>query len=297
MEGNMKRLFFSILLFSLPIILIAQKKEISLQYEILDIPNSNIYIESVIDGRINQRSIGIIYNNTEIDSIDLKGGAILAINNYLKFNLPKDSSKVPIEILVTDISIREYITTSTDSINAKLAFRFYLNDNVNLNKIYESEVNYSTINKTGANGLENALKHCIEKCFRNLFDANKMFLRSGSNLTRDDKISQNSRISNSKVNNPVIENIKNKYFLTYTNMQGKTAQGFSVSFYFCRSKDSADWIFPLQLSIESMRMRSDFFRKSGFYSAKLKYYMPGIYAIRRYNDYLWLNLGAQALLG
>lgn len=296
MEHNINKIFYLTLLLSLPFFLTAQKKEITLQYEILDIPNPNIYIESVVDGRINQKFIGVVFHREKRDSIELKGG-ITSINNYLKFNLPRDTNKIPIVILVTDISIFEYKTEVSDSIKAKVALIFYQGDISNLNKKYETEVFLSKENNDGLKGFERILRDCIGKCFTDFIYSNSSVYQSQSGQR---KINQPNQYTARTKDNPVSltsKKNKNSYFLTYTNMQGVTAKGFSISFYSFRNRDSANWVFPIQLSIESMNIRSDFFRKTGYYSAKLNYYMPGISVIRKFNKYLFFNMGIEVAVG
>jgi len=293
----MKKIILLSILFCSSIILIAQKKEIRFQYEILDIPGSNIYFESVMDGRTNQKSIGTIEYNGRRDSIDLKDGAAQAFYNYLKFIIPKDNSKAPIVLQISDISINENKAASFDSIKAKLTLTFYKRDSGNLITIYEAQSFYSILNDHGFKGFEISLRQCLGKCLTDFINANKTDSQNQTDQIKFNQTYKNTNVNQASQNIQIKERIVRKYMLTYTNTQGINATGFAISFYSYSNKDRNGWIFPWGLSVDITSIKPGYFKQFNFQSAKLSYYMPGLNAFKKLNDYFWINLGLQIPVG
>jgi len=281
-----------IILFCIPFALLAQKKEIRFQYEILDIPNSNFYIEQVVDGRANQKCIGTIEQTNEKDSIDLKDGASSAIYYYLKFILPKDSSKIPITLYISDISINEDIAQSIDG---KLSFIFYKKDSSQLTNIYETKTEVSILNSNGLKDFEICLRLGLGKCLANFINENKVITQNYQPATNQSI--QNTKIKKGNSNNKETEKIKKEYLLTYSNKQGINATGFAISFYKYLNKDRNGWIIPIILSVDIIKIKPDYFKQFDFQSAKLSYYLPGICAFKKLDNYFWFNLGLQMPIG
>jgi hypothetical protein len=297
MADSQTRLIFLVIFFCFPIILMGQKKEIRFQYEMLDIPNSNIYIESVIDGRTNQKSIGSVEHNGKIDSIDLKDGATVAFYNYLKFILPKDDSKVPIVLQISDLSVNEIKSSPSDSVKANLTLAFFKKDSGKLNKIYESHTSYSASNNDGLNGFERSLKQSLSKCLTDFITTDKMISQTQTAQIKTNQITQNNGINQESPTNETAERVRREYMLTYTNTQGVNATGFLISFYSYPNKDRNGWTFPWIISVDILSIKPAYFDQFNYQSAKLNYYMPGISAFKKINDYLWFNLGMQIPIG
>lgn len=275
------------------------EKEIRFEYETLDIPNSNIYIESVIDGRMNQNYIGTVVNGSKTDSIDLKDGACSAFYNYLKFILPKDSSKTPFVLKISELSITEYKTSAFDSIKVKLVLGFYKKDKGNLKEIYETESLYSTENNDGSKGFEICLKRSLAACLTDFINLNNAYSQYQNKQTVINQPIQNKDTITKKETPTDVKNerIKRTCLLTYCFKQGINATGYAISFYSYSNRERNGWIIPWILGVDIMKIKANYFSQFDFQSAKLNYCLPGIIAFKKLNDYLWLNIGLQIPIG
>ena len=88
------------------------------------------------------------------------------------------------------------------------------------------------------------------------------------------------------------------YLITYTDVEGLNASSLGLSFYsYPDNNNRTKWMFPMVISVNVLTLRPSYFEKLNYESAKLNYYMPGISAFRKINNYFWLNLGLQIPIG
>jgi hypothetical protein len=292
----MKKCILFFLFGSLSSLLFGQKKEIRFQYEVLDIPTSQIYVDSVIDGRIDHGCIGIIENLNKRDSIDLKFGVSAAFNNYLKFILPKEDNKKPIVLEISILSVNEYKTKTADTIAARVAFKFYSREDGSLKRIYESEYQNSLANSNGSKGYEICLRNGIGKCLTDFINSDNANLKKENNQPTLSQGGQFPAKIKDTLNKTSVR-IPKEYLLTFSNSQGINATGFAFSFYSYTNRDGKGWVFPWIFTIDIMNIKPAYFAQFNFQSAKLNYYMAGISAFKKINDYFWLNLGLQLPIG
>jgi len=85
--------------------------------------------------------------------------------------------------------------------------------------------------------------------------------------------------------------------ITYTQQYGIHASGFEILGYGYFLKNDSKWIFPLTYGLEDFTINPDYFSQSGYQSARMNYYMVGISPLRKLNDYFYVNIGLQLLIG
>ena len=85
--------------------------------------------------------------------------------------------------------------------------------------------------------------------------------------------------------------------ITYSQKYGIHANGWEIQGYGYFLKNDSKWILPITYGIEDFKINPDYFSQSGYQSARMNYYMVGISPLRKLNDYLYVNIGLQFLLG
>ncbi len=85
--------------------------------------------------------------------------------------------------------------------------------------------------------------------------------------------------------------------ITYSQKYGVHANGWSLQYYGYVLKDNSNWIIPCLIGLENFTINTDYFSKSNYQSASINYWMAGVSPFRRLNNYLYINLGLQILIG
>ena len=84
---------------------------------------------------------------------------------------------------------------------------------------------------------------------------------------------------------------------TFSMKYGKNATGWSLKYYGYSSKNNQRWFIPCVFEFERFAIKQDYFEQFNYQSAKISYCMVGISPLRKLNDYFYLNLGLQLVIG
>ena len=85
--------------------------------------------------------------------------------------------------------------------------------------------------------------------------------------------------------------------ITYSQKYGIHANGWEIQGYGYFLKNDSKWILPITYGIEDFQIDPDYFSQSGYQSARMNYYMVGISPLRKLNDYFYVKIGLQMMLG
>lgn len=85
--------------------------------------------------------------------------------------------------------------------------------------------------------------------------------------------------------------------ITFSKKYGTHATGWSLQYYGYVSKNNQRWIIPCVIEFEKFAIKQDYFGQSNYQSAKMSYLMAGISPFRRLNDYFYINIGMQLVIG
>lgn len=85
--------------------------------------------------------------------------------------------------------------------------------------------------------------------------------------------------------------------LTYSQRFGVHAKGWSVQYYGYNFRNTAKWFIPVVFGFESFDIDPGYFAESGYNYANISYLNAGISPFYKMNDFLFLNLGVQLIVG
>jgi hypothetical protein len=85
--------------------------------------------------------------------------------------------------------------------------------------------------------------------------------------------------------------------ITFSMKYGTRANGWSLKYYGYVSKNNQRWFIPCVFEFERFAIKQDYFERFNYQSAKISYWMVGISPLRKLNDYFYINLGIQLVIG
>ncbi|HTB06836.1 MAG TPA: hypothetical protein VK806_07790 [Bacteroidia bacterium] len=268
---------------------LAQHKQIRFEYEVLSLPATTMYVESVIYTQLNKSCVGTFMHDNKIDSIDLKDGINTAFFNYLKFNLPQNNAGPAIMLKITKINVNEVKTSAFDSLHILLVLEFYKADSVGFSKIYTAEYNNNISNRAGIKGYESMIRVGLTKCLVD-FIATKALAKTTT--TNHDGINtgpEYKAISTNKIPKEIL--------FTGSFMQGTNANGFDISLYRWPEADSGGWRFPGTIFFENLTINPSAFDHSGYLADKINYGLIGVSVFKNLSTSIYLNLSGLMIIG
>jgi hypothetical protein len=85
--------------------------------------------------------------------------------------------------------------------------------------------------------------------------------------------------------------------ITFSNRNGVHAKGWSIQYIGYNLKNTSNWSIPLFIGLERFQIYPDYFSQFNYYSAEMSYFLAGINPFYRINDYLFINLGINLIIG
>lgn len=131
------------------------------------------------------------------------------------------------------------------------------------------------------------------------------------NNIRSYKINENDSIQDNSFEKPlfldntvIIDTTKyvketNKWvnLITYSQRYGLHAKGWSVHYYGYNLRNTSNWAIPILFGIEGFEIYSDYFSQFNYQSASMSYFLVGVSPFYQLNDYFFLNLGVNIIIG
>lgn len=293
MEDNMKRISLLLLvILLLPIGLFAQNKNINFTYDILSIPKSIIFIDSVIDSRNDTNRIGSAEFENMKKVINFKTGAKDAFFKYLSFNIPKQYYYTPIIVEIKELNVIKEKTSDYDSIKTSLILGFSTKQLDSTIQLYQAKATNQINAKDGFKDVELTIKSCLEQCFTEFINNKKQeieyykleIIYPKETVTKTDTISIKEEISESST----------AIVVGYDH--GVAARGATFTYYYF-DNNSSEWLRPVLLGFEIQYLNPDYFSRTGLRSAKLSYTKPGVNFMRRLAPYTYLSYRFQVPIG
>lgn len=298
MEDNMKRislLLFVILL--LPIGLFAQTKNINFTYDVLSIPKSIIFIDSVIDSRDDTNRIGSAEFENMKKVINFKTGAKDAFFKYLSFNIPKKYYYTPIIVEIRQLNVIKEKTSNYDSIKTSLILGFSTKQFDSTIQLYQANATNQINAKDGFKDLEISIKSCLEQCFTEFINNKKQEI----DYYKMEKVYPITKVEQSPQNQDLLtEEKKTTQSFSLISLgydYGLNASGFSFSYYQFRNHNNDYWNFPSVISFEMLNIHSNSFSNIGAMSASLQYFKPGVMAMKNIYTNTYLGFRFQLPIG
>jgi hypothetical protein len=130
-------------------------------------------------------------------------------------------------------------------------------------------------------------------------------IRSYQLFNKQDSLSSHNDSIKTIQNSPVIIDtsvyVKHSFkwinMITYSQKYGIHANGWALQYYGYVLKKDSKWIFPCVFGLESFTINTNYFSQFNYQSANISYWMAGISPFRKLNDYFYINLGLQLLVG
>jgi len=85
--------------------------------------------------------------------------------------------------------------------------------------------------------------------------------------------------------------------ISYSQRYGEKATGWSLQYYGYILRNNSKWIIPMMAGFEKFDLDKDYFSQFQYQSMHLGYMMAGISPLYKLDDYFFLNLGLQLLIG
>jgi hypothetical protein len=85
--------------------------------------------------------------------------------------------------------------------------------------------------------------------------------------------------------------------ITFSKRYGLHATGWAIQYYGYILQNDSKWIIPCYFGLENFDLNSEYISQYDSQSVNMSYYLVGISPFRRLNDYIFLNLGLQLILG
>lgn len=292
----MKLIILSIFI-CMPLFVEGQYKIITLNDEPIDFAPRDFYIKDVLDGRENTRNIGIVkvgmFNKRQEARLD--GGVEKGIFQYLETSFQEDTGSTPVVMRIVHLRVSEKMALTSEIGKIDLEVEFLQWQNENLEKVFETTVNIEEPTFDATSTHEKRLRQAIVRSLKEFArydktehsvtyfeDTDEVLVKEKPDVVYGEPRSEVKKLTNS--------------LLTFSGAGGLNATGWSLSFA-TYVNSASRWIIPWGVSMERYTMRTEYFSKFNYYSAKMNYLMPGISAFRKLNDYLYLNVSFYVPLG
>lgn len=277
---------------------------IPLRRELIDYRPQHFYIAKVTDGRAKKDNIGTVYNGiaNRPNAADLHGGVEKSLNELLRWTLPRDSSKVPVEMEIRHLLIRETLETFTEFAELELMVAFYDLSNER-KQLYLSKLKIDerlAVDVTSSH--ERRIRTAIVQAIKDL-DANHPWGKqlvalpetdslaiapadstghiSVKSMAKDDQSAVTTEFTpittplSAQKNEP---GLSLGFMLLGGRQLAINSTGWQDTAYLFFNRNPTGWQVPLSIGFERISLSDDAIIKSGWAPVALSYRLPGLAA-------------------
>jgi hypothetical protein len=284
MFNNIKFISFLILLFSIFSVEenYAQTEAVAIKNSLLRLPNQQFYLDGIMDGRIDKSEIGFFTKgpfNKRVPA-NFAGSLEDAFSTYFNFALTKDITKTPIVMKVTSFKISERQDGSEEIGKAEIEVIFYVSDKDKLAKVFQTDA----IAEEKGSDITLTHERRIRKVLENVFMSFNNSAWKESPLVFEPL----SAIKDESVTTKFVDNTgaKNKWnsLIAGHAAFGTNAEGWGVSYYGFKAKESGGWFLTYSASYDNYTIDPGLILRKGYTSLNLNYGKIGVGLMRRIGE-------------
>jgi len=307
-----------ILFSSLPsTILFAQTPTpIHMRRELINYKPQHFYVAKVTDGRAKKDNIGTVFNGiaNRPNTADLHGGVEKTLHENLRWTLPRDSSKVPVEMEIRHLMIRETLETFSEFAELELMVVFYDLSNerkqlymtrlkiderlaVDVTASHERRIRsgmVQAIKELDAAGLWNgqsAAANLTEGVSNSVPDSSSAVVMKTA--TTDSLLAANTAFSITDAPNAAAPNDGNLglgFMLLGGRQLAVNSTGWYGTAYLFFNQNPNNLQVPFSIGFEQISISEEAVLTNGWAPVELSYRLPGLAAFQRIEDLLHLGL-------
>lgn len=289
---------------------------IPLRREVIDYRPQHFYIAKVTDGRANKDNIGTVYNGmaNRPNAADLHGGVEKSLHELLRWTLPRDSSKVAVEMEIRHLLIRETLETFSEFAELELMVAFYDLSN-DRNQLYLSRLKIDerlAVDVTSSH--ERRIRTAIVQAIKDL-DTDGPWGKQLVGLTQTDSLviapaDSSGNISVKSITSDGLSAGTTEFAAVTTPLSAnKNDQGLGLGFmllgsrqiatnstgwigtaYLFFNQDPSDWQVPFAIGFEQLVISDEAAIRNGWAPLEMRYRLPGLAAFRKLDDLVHLGL-------
>ncbi len=290
---------------------------IDLRRELIYYTPKEFYIAKVSDGRERKDSIGIVHNGmaNRKNKADLRGGLEKCLGDYLRWTLPRDSSKRAVEMEITHFLIEETLEFATERAQFDVVAVFY-DLSAERKPLYVSKLKIEermSVDVTASH--ERRIRTALLQAIKDL-DAEGSWAQSttinqtlppstqteGSDslaVSSFQAMKTDSALASTAdfnaINTPLSASNSTPGFgigfmLLGSRQIALNSTGWIGTAYLFFNQDPSDWQVPLAIGFEQLVISDEAFIRNGWAPMELSYRLPGLAAFRRIDDLVHLGL-------
>lgn len=298
---------------------------IDLRRELIDYRPQHFYLAKVSDGRANKDSIGIVHNGVfnRQNLADFRGGLEKCLHDYLRWTLPRDSSKLAVEMEIKHLIIGETLEFATERAHLEFVAVFY-DLTAERNALYVAKLNVEERLGNDVTGShERRIRTAILQALKDL-DTHGPWVKSNlirPLVTRDAVQNQSDRVDSlaimristesaeidtgnfSSINTPFsvkpdeTEAFGLGFMLLGSRQLAMNSTGWNGTAYIFFEQNPNAWQFPFSLGIERLLISDAVAIKNGWIPVEMNYRLLGMAAFRKLADWVHLGLFLQVPIG
>lgn len=306
----------------------AQAQEKTLTIELrrvpIDLQLQAAFIAEVQDGRPEKGPIGTSNKGFKNRMpIVLRGGLDTCIYTYLYWTLPRDTSKTPVIMEVTQLEVAEQISNMYEKGLLHMEVSFYKKADSTEGRIL-LHVAKVALEASGAGAASSHATRIREALTLVLTDFNKTW--NGTVAALPYQGVEGATFSDTALGLPQqahADTLPWQVLSTSYGADGRAvasdtllagakrisvmltgyaqvsvrAEGYGGSFYFFQNSPQQKWMIPLALTLERITLRPDFLVRNDFGLAEMSYAMPGFMAFRTLSGPFHLGLSVMVPFG
>jgi hypothetical protein len=272
----------------------AQSEIITIKNSLLRLPDQQFYLAGIIDGRENKADIGFITKGAFNKHVSAKFNSSLedAFSSYFNFALNKDSTKSAIVMKVLNFKISEIEDGAEEVGKAELEVAFYKSEKDKLAKVFQTEALAEEKGNDIGFSHERRIRKVLENVLMGFNNSNwqevELNYEPASIVKSVVSLEKNSDLKNTK---------KWISLLTGHGAFGTNAEGWGLSYYGYRTKESGGWFLNYSISFDKYSIDPGLVIRKGYSKINLNYGKIGIGLMRRLGEDFHFSFNALVPIG
>ncbi len=290
---------------------------IDLRRELIYYTPKEFYIAKVSDGRERKDSIGIVHNGmaNRKNKADLRGGLEKCLGDYLRWTLPRDSSKRAVEMEITHFLIEETLEFATERAQFEMVAVFY-DLSAERQALYVSKLKIEermSVDVTASH--ERRIRTALLQAIKDL-DAEGPWTQGmtiGQTLPPSNQTGGSDSLAVSSfqamktdsaltsftdfntINTPLSAHNNEAglglgFMLLGSRQIALNSTGWIGTAYLFFNQDPSDWQVPFAIGFEQLTISDEAAIRNGWIPTEISYRLPGLAAFKKLDDLVHLGL-------
>lgn len=289
---------------------------IHVRRELINYRPQHFYLAKVTDGRTKKDNIGTVYNGIAYrpNTADIHGGVENTLHDNLRWTLHRDSSKVPVEMEIQHLLIRETIETFSEFAELELKVVFYDLSN-DRKPLHESRLKIDerlAVDVTASH--ERRIRTALVQAIKDL-DVEGPWGKQLVGLPQTDSVAiapadSTGQISAKLITPDGLSAGTTEFAAVTTPLSAdKNDQGLGLGFmllgsrqiatsstgwigtaYLFFNQDPNNWQVPFAIGFEQLTISEEAAIQSGWAPMEIRYRLPGLAAFKKLDNLVHLGL-------